>query len=120
TIGYPEMAHDPAYATLSQRAPVVHELNERVAPWIASHTFDEVMEALVEAGVPVAPVYSASDIATDPHYEARGSLVTVDAPVAGRHRQPAPTPRLSRTPGQIYRHAPSLGEHNEEVYGGWL
>ena len=57
----------------------------------------EVMDALLGAGVAISPVYSAKDIAEDPHYAAREAIVTVDDPLIGPVKQPAPvfltTPR---------------------------
>jgi crotonobetainyl-CoA:carnitine CoA-transferase CaiB-like acyl-CoA transferase len=120
TIGLPEIAHDPAYATLAQRIPAVEPLNALVGAWVAERTAAEVIETLVEAGVAAAKVYSAADIVADPHYAAREDIVTVDDPVVGPIKQPAPIPKLSRTPGRIYRAAPAKGEHNAEIYGGWL
>jgi len=78
------------------------------------------METLIGAGVAAAPVYSAKDIVEDPHYAAREDIITVDDPVVGPIKQPAPLPKLGRTPGQVYHPAPALGEHNQEIYGGLL
>lgn len=101
--------------TLQQRAPVTAELNDIARPWIAARTCEEVMARFVEFGVPAMPVYSARDILEDPHYAAREDIVTVDDPELGPVRQPAPLPKLSRTPGQVFRPAPFHGEHNAEI-----
>ncbi|MGH9273033.1 MAG: CoA transferase, partial [Acidimicrobiales bacterium] len=51
-----------------------------------------------------APVYDMADIATDPHYAARGSIVDVDGvPMQGL------IAGLSRTPGQIRWPGRALG-----------
>ena len=39
----------------------------------------------------------------------------IDHPVAGRLRQTRPAARFDRTPNEIKRGAPRLGEHNEEL-----
>ena len=119
-IGYPEVAEDLQFATLKQRVPHMDYLNALVGQWIAQHPLDDVMETLIGAGVAAAPVYSAKDIVEDPHYAAREDIITVDDPVVGPIKQPAPLPKLGRTPGQVYHPAPALGEHNQEVYGGLL
>jgi formyl-CoA transferase len=100
--------------------PHMDYLNALVAGWIIDRPLAEVMETLIGVGVAVAPVYSAADIAVDPHYAAREAIVTVNDPATGPIKQPAPTPKLSRTPGAIYHAAPALGEHNSEIYGGLL
>src|SRR5215211_357535 len=119
-IGQPEMAHDPNYATLQQRVPAVEPLNALVGAWVKERTADDAIETLVAAGVAVARVYSAADIVADPHYAAREDIVTVEDSVVGPIKQVAPLPKLSRTPGRIYNAAPAKGEHNAEIYGGWL
>jgi crotonobetainyl-CoA:carnitine CoA-transferase CaiB-like acyl-CoA transferase len=48
----------------------------------------------------------------------RGDLVTVDDPVAGRHRQQAPFPRLDGERPVAPSPAPQLGQHNEDVWCG--
>lgn len=119
-IGFPEVAQNPEYATLQQRIPAMDFLNSLIGQWVAQYPLAEVMERILAAGVAIAPVFSAKDIVEDPHYAARESIVTVNDPVVGPVKQPAPTPKLSRTPGRIYNAAPALGEHNEEIYGGLL
>ena len=54
----------------------------------------------------------------DPHFAARGDLVTVDDPVAGPHLQQAPYPRLDGRRPTAPSPAPALGQHNDEVWGG--
>jgi crotonobetainyl-CoA:carnitine CoA-transferase CaiB-like acyl-CoA transferase len=75
---------------------------------------------LEAADVPHSPIYSIADALADPQYEARGTLTSVDDPVLGPLRVPAPVPRLSRTPATPPAPAPSPGEHNAEVYGDVL
>ena len=72
----------------------------------------------VAAGVPVATAYDAAQILADPHFAARGDIVVVDDPVVGPTRQQAPFPRLDgRTPAAPAP-APTLGQHNREVWCG--
>jgi crotonobetainyl-CoA:carnitine CoA-transferase CaiB-like acyl-CoA transferase len=115
-MGRPEMADDPQWAILAQRAARSEEINGLVAQWTSSLTAAEIEAACIANEVPVATAYSAADILSDPHFAARGDLVTVDDPVAGPHLQQAPFPRLDgHRPGPP-RPAPLLGEHNDEVW----
>ena len=115
-MGSPELADDPGWATLAQRAARSDEINDRVAAWTSSRTAAEVEERCIAHEVPVATAYSAVDILGDPHMAVRGDLVTVDDPVAGPHRQQAPFPRLDGRRPVAPRPAPRLGEHNDEVW----
>ena len=117
-MGKPELAGDPQWATLSLRGARSDEINGIVATWTSSLTAAEVEAACVAHDVPVGTAYSAADIATDPHMQARADLVTVDDPVAGPHRQQAPFPRLDGARPDGVAPAPRLGEHNDEVWSG--
>jgi crotonobetainyl-CoA:carnitine CoA-transferase CaiB-like acyl-CoA transferase len=116
-MGRAQLADDPRYATLALRAVAGEELNEMVSAWTSSLTANEIEEACVAEDVPVARVYSAADIFTDPHMTARGDLVTVDDPVLGPVRQQAPVPRFDGIVPDAPSGAPALGEHNDEVWG---
>ncbi|MFS3129335.1 CaiB/BaiF CoA transferase family protein [Nocardioides sp. Bht2] len=60
----------------------------------------------------VAPVLRMGEVTEHPQFVAREAFVNVDGIV-----QPAPTPRLSRTPGRVQRGMPAHGEHTEEILG---
>lgn len=119
-MGTPELASDPRWATLAQRAAGAEEINGIVAAWVATRSAEEVETACIAHGVPVATIYDAADILADPHMAVRGDLVTVDDPVAGPLRQQAPYPRLDGKRPSAPSPAPSLGQHNEEVWGRLL
>ena len=119
-MGRPELITDERYKTLADRAANGEELNDLVAAWTQSMTADDVEAACIAGDVPVATVYSATDIFADPHIAARGDLVTVDDPVVGPLRQQAPVPRIDGAPAPTPTGAPRLGEHNQEVWGDLL
>jgi crotonobetainyl-CoA:carnitine CoA-transferase CaiB-like acyl-CoA transferase len=102
------------------RARNADELDGLVADWIAAHDRADVVEQLLGARIPVAPVNTVADIVNDPHVQARGDLVTVDDPTLGPVRMVAPLARLSATPAEVRWTGPSLGAHTDEVYRDWL
>jgi alpha-methylacyl-CoA racemase len=85
-------------------------LKEQMAAVIGKKTRGEWDEILGEAGACYAPVLSMSEARHHPHHQARGTFVD-----DGTFWQPAPTPRFSRTQGEIKHHAARVGEHSEEI-----
>jgi formyl-CoA transferase len=112
----PDLAADPRFATLAERAARGDEINGLVAEWTSGLAADDITARCVEHDVPVGTAYSAADIFVDPHMTARGDLVSVDDPVIGPVRQQAPYPRLTKNPTPVPSGAPRLGEHNHEVW----
>src|SRR5439155_5102839 len=56
---------------------------KKVEAWCLAHTVDEIVTALVEADIPVAPVKTIPQVAQDPHLWEREMLVKMEDPVAG-------------------------------------
>ena len=119
-IGREDLLRDPRFSSLADRAQNADAINAIVAEWCARHTAAEIETIMIAAEVPVTRAFSIADIASDPHYAARADIVTVNDATIGPVKMPAVYPRLSATPGRIQRGAPQLGEHNEEIYRGWL
>jgi crotonobetainyl-CoA:carnitine CoA-transferase CaiB-like acyl-CoA transferase len=111
-----ELADDPRFARLADRAANGDVINGIVAEWTRSLPATAIEERCVETDVPVATAYSAADIADDPHMQARGDLVAVDDSVIGPVKQQAAFPRFVNEASAIPTSAPKLGEHNEEVW----
>ncbi len=105
----PDLALDPRFATLAERAARGDEINGIVAEWTSGLTAEDITARCVEHDVPIGTAYSAADIFADPHMTARGDLVSVDDPVIGPVRQQAPFPRLANNPTPVPRGAPRTG-----------
>jgi crotonobetainyl-CoA:carnitine CoA-transferase CaiB-like acyl-CoA transferase len=86
------------YGTSADRLARADELDGLVADWIAGRPRDEVVVAFEAARVPVAPVHDLAELAAHPQAVARGSLATVDDPVAGPVVVPGPPAHLHATP----------------------
>ena len=115
-IGGETLAEDIRYKTSRDRIKRSDELEQLIGNWIAERNFEEVEQTLIEAGVPAGGILRASDIAEDPHYRERASLIEFEDPVNGKIAMPGIIPKLSQTPGEVKWMGPTLGAHNEEIY----
>jgi crotonobetainyl-CoA:carnitine CoA-transferase CaiB-like acyl-CoA transferase len=115
-MGRLDLLDDPRFATLADRARNGDTINGVVAAWTSNLSAADVERACVAHDVPVATAYTARDIAADAHFAARHDLVAVDDPVLGPLRQQAPYPRLVGESAPVPGGAPTLGEHNREVW----
>lgn len=91
-------------------------LRERLAAWMRQHTTEEVCTRGQSLGVPISPISSPKDVATSKQMNCRGFFAEVEHPVAGKLKMPARPCHFSRTPFELERAAPLLGEHNEIIY----
>ena len=114
-IGRDDLAADPALADNAGRVARVAELDDVIGAWTAQRSVDEVMAALDDASVPAGRIYSVADIAADPHYQARGMLDQVHMDDGSLLAVPGIVPKLSATPGQHRRNAPTLGQDSGDV-----
>jgi crotonobetainyl-CoA:carnitine CoA-transferase CaiB-like acyl-CoA transferase len=78
-------------------------------------TRDEWFEILKRTDVCAAPVYGLDEALNDPHNLARGMVVEVEHPQAGRVRQVGVGTKFSETPGAVRAPAPAPGQHTDEV-----
>ena len=65
--------------------------------------------------MPCAPVLSLPEVIEHEQIARNELLHEYEHPVVGSIRQPRPAARFDVTPAQVRRHAPSLGEHNDEI-----
>jgi formyl-CoA transferase len=79
---------------------------------------EESVANLEREDVPCAPVLSPEQVVEHPQVKASGTIAEVTHPVMGRMLRPRPPARFSQSPAKVSRHAPSLGEHGDEVLAG--
>jgi len=115
TIGRAELGADPALADNAGRVARVAEIDAAIGQWSATRTVAEVMERLGQAKVPAGRVYTARDIAEDPHYRARDMLLTQTTRDGHVIEVPGIVPKLMGTPGSVRGSAPRLGEDTDAV-----
>jgi len=115
TIGRTDLRDDPGLARNDGRAARMAEIDDAIAAWTAQRTQDAVLAAMEQAEVPAGRIYSAADIAADPHYAARGMIEQIVAGDGEPLKVPGIVPKLSATPGAIHSTAPALGAHTDEV-----
>ena len=119
-VGRPEWAESDQYATHHARGENQEELDDMISEWTGQRTADEVLEAMKEAGVPAGKLFTAEDMLSDEQYAARGNIVEVEDPDIGPFPMQNVVPRLSETPGEVRWTGPTLGQHNDEIFGGVL
>lgn len=115
SIGRPDLAADPALANNVGRAANVDLIDQAISDFTLQHDLDAILDLMNKAGVPAGKSYDAADIANDPHYQAREMILEAKLPDGSSVAVPGIVPKLSATPGQINREAPTLGQHTGEI-----
>ena len=95
--------------------PVCEERIQAFREIFRKKTRDEWIKELMNENTCVTPVYSLDEVADDPHFRARGSIVDVEAPGAGSKRQVGMLFKMSETPGSVRRPAPDVGQDTSTV-----
>ena len=114
-IGRDDLATDAELASNPGRVKRVAEIDAAIGAWTGTRAVAQVVDVLNAASVPVGRIYTAQDIAEDPHYRARDMVLPVTTHDGLTVEVPGIVPKLSRTPGAITRRGPTLGEDTEAV-----
>ena len=113
--GRADLQADPRFRTLESRLANIETLYEELAKIIAGRSSAEWLEALDRASVPAMVVNTLETLLVDPQLEATGFWKIVEHPTEGTLRVPDIPTTYSRTPAEIRRLPPRLGEHSREV-----
>jgi formyl-CoA transferase len=114
-IGRDDLAHDPALADNAGRVVRVAEIDAAISVWTATRPITEVLDLLGGARVPAGKVYTAKDIAEDPHYRARDMILAQSTRDGYDLEVPGVVPKLLGTPGTVRSSAPGLGDDTDGV-----
>jgi crotonobetainyl-CoA:carnitine CoA-transferase CaiB-like acyl-CoA transferase len=114
-IGEPELEHDPRFDTDRKRRENGEQLIAHLDEVFARQPAREWVSCFQEHDLMVAPVQDYQDVCSDPQVLANGYIEEVERPGHEPIRMVGVTLQFSKTPGQIRRLAPDLGEHTHEV-----
>jgi crotonobetainyl-CoA:carnitine CoA-transferase CaiB-like acyl-CoA transferase len=116
-LGTPAWSAEPRYrdrAALGRQYP--DEGDALMAPLLEAKTSAELQEMCRELAIPFAMVRSTAEVRDCPQLAARGFWVVADRAHTGPLTYPGAPWRLSKTPWRLRRPAPTLGQHNDEVF----
>lgn len=114
-IGRPDLLEDPRFADGAHRIRNLQALQQELDRTFATRPATHWLAILDAAEVPCGPIYTLDEVYKDPHVLARGMLVEIEHPTAGKVPQIGVPVKFSLTPGRIRRPAPTLGQHTQEV-----
>lgn len=114
-IGRPELTDDPRYRTNGDRARHRDSLIAELQETFLTRPYEEWEPILLAKGIPFGAINGIPEVVEHPQVKARGALVEMDHPQAGKVRMVGVPVRLSETPGAVRTPSPLLGEHTEEV-----
>ena len=110
-----DLIDDERFATPAGRvanAQIRKEITgEEIAKWKSS----EILKRLQEEGVPSAPLLDRMELLDNDQILANESILRVNIDGFGEVRQARPAARFSKTPSELSRPAPKLGEHSFEI-----
>ena len=114
-IGRQDLADAPDLADNAGRVKRVAEIDAAIGAWTGVRSVQAVMDELGAARVPAGKVYTAKDIAEDPHYRAREMILTQRTRDGFEVEVPGVVPKLSLTPGTVRSSAPHVGDDTDAV-----
>jgi crotonobetainyl-CoA:carnitine CoA-transferase CaiB-like acyl-CoA transferase len=111
----PGVSQDPRFADFASRLKHAHELYALVEPAVATRTTREWMDILKPLSIPIVKMNRLEELESDAHLASVGLFRRYEHPNVGIYKAIRPPVRFSKTPANIYRHPPLLGEHTSEV-----
>ena len=119
-MGRQDLRDDPRFESPMSRCDHAEETDAIVAEWAAELTREEAYNKAREHRVPCAPVRDLDEVTNDPHLHERGMLQRMQHPQLGDVVLPNTPIRLHGAVEPPLEPSPALGQHNEEIYSGWL
>ncbi|MBS7525136.1 CoA transferase [Fusibacter paucivorans] len=120
-MGTPEYIDDERYDRNPKRVAAHKEVKVIVENWTMTKTVDVLIEEMLAAGIPCAPINNIKQVVEDPHIaDAREMFVEIDHPKAGKMKITGSHIKLYETMPEVNTPAPTLGEHNQEILKDFL
>jgi CoA:oxalate CoA-transferase len=119
-MGREELFGDPRFANNAARVANRELVDEAVAAWTRTLGKMEIFAVAKRLRIPLAPVRDVDEVVRDRHMHERGFLAEIFHDEIGRITVPTSPLRYHGTDPVAAVPSPKLGQHNAEIYGGWL
>jgi crotonobetainyl-CoA:carnitine CoA-transferase CaiB-like acyl-CoA transferase len=116
-MGSPDWAREEIFADRVKRGENWEALKIFLEEYCSQQTVLDLYQKAQARRVPFAPVSTMGDLLNSEHLKARGFFVEISHPVAGTHIYPGAPVKYSATPWEIRLPAPTLGQHNAQIFG---
>ena len=113
--GRPDLLDDARFRSLASRLRHIEVLYEELGTIAVTRTSAEWLAELDARNIPAMVVNSLETLLHDPQLAATGFWQLVEHPSEGRMRLPGIPVTYGRTPADIRRLPPRLGEHSVEI-----
>ncbi|MDB5858275.1 MAG: CoA-transferase [Ramlibacter sp.] len=114
-LGRPDLLADNRFATNSDRMRNREALVGEIEPTLATRPADDWIAALLDAGVPAAPILTYAEALVSEQAKARNMVMEMEHPVEGTIRQLGFPVKMQGTPQQLRHAPPLLGQHTDEI-----
>jgi formyl-CoA transferase len=114
-MGHPEWVEDARYADQYKRKENRDALNAAITEVTRTRHSNELVDALLAAGVPSGPAYKIDEVFADPQVKHLKMAADVDSLPFGPTQLVAQPVALTRTPTRMATHPPDRGEHTDEI-----
>ena len=110
-----DLLEDERFCTSAARVSNAGERKQLTGEEISKWNSEEILARFKEEGVPCAPLLNRMDLMGHEQVLANESIWIQDYKGFGEVRQARPAARFDKTPSEIARPAPKLGEHGQEI-----
>jgi len=114
-LGRTELQADPRYSTNAARVANRIMLIDDLAPTFLTRTKQEWIDALLDAGVPAAPILDYGEAVVSEQAVARDMVMQVPHPVEGEFKALGFPVKMRGTPQEVRLPPPLLNEHSDAI-----
>jgi len=119
-MGREDLRDDPGYSSPAARVDNRERVDGTIAAWTRTLPKAEIFAIAKERRIPLAPVREVDEVMHDRHMHERGYLDDIVHDEIGPITVPTSPLRFHGADRRDTTPSPKLGQHNEEIYGGWL
>ena len=119
-MGHPDWADNELFKDYATRALYWDALKPLLLEWTMKYTVEEIYRMCQAKSIPIGPVRNAEQVLKDEQMVFREFFVEIENNEYGKLKYPGVPYRFSEIRREAPVPAPSLGQHNEDIYCGRL